>query len=603
MIYERILKEAGMAFDSAVLAAVVRELRPRLAEARINKVHQTDRYTVIMRWRSREDGGRLLLSAHPKEARLQLTELRSENPDKAPLFAMVLRKWLEGARIRDLSVTPGERVVCLNLDSRNELGDPVELKLILEIMGKHSNMILVDGAGDIIDGLRRYGSNLSRWREVLPGRPYLPPPPMEKLPLPTRDPEELAQLVYAKEDQPLARCLQQGVAGLSPLLAEHICLAAGLSPEDSGEQLGAGELENIYEEMRRLAALEDTGDSRQGFSQGFSPTLRRVAGRYTDFAAVAPLCWEEAECESAPTMNQALDLFYGSKEREQSLHAARQDLLKQLAKHINRLQKKIDIQQSDLARCESAERFKTEGDLLAANLWQLEKGAEEAFLPSFDDPEQLIRVELDPSLTPQENVQRSFRRYAKARKAREQIGQQLAANREELAYAGSIRQALLFAESEEELAEPRREMAAAGYLAVKKESRKTTAKAPAHTPPLPPRSFVTAEGFTVLIGRNNRQNDKLSLKQAAADDIWLHAHEIPGSHVIIRTEGREAPESAVLTAAAWAAWFSQGREADRVDVDVLPAGKLRKPAGSRPGYVIYTGQRTVRVQPQDPENT
>ena len=599
MIYERMLKEERMAFDSAVLAAVVRELRPRLAQARINKVHQTDRYTVILRWRSREDGGRLLLSAHPNEARLQLTERRSENPDKAPLFAMVLRKWLEGARIRDLTITPGERIVCLHLDSRNELGDPAELRLILEIMGKHSNMILVDGEGNIIDGLRRYGSNLSRWREVLPGRPYLPPPPIEKLPLPPGDADELAQLVYAREDQPLARCLQQGVAGLSPLLAEHICLAAGLSPEDTGEQLGAAELENIYEEMRRLAALEDT----DGFSQGFSPTLRRAAGRYTDFAAVAPLSWDEAECESAPSMNEALDLFYGMKESEQSLHAAKQDLLKQLAKHINRLQKKIDIQQSDLARCESAERFKAEGDLLAANLWQLEKGAEEVLLPSFDDPEQLIRVELDPALTPQENVQRSFRRYAKARKAREQIAQQLTANREELAYAGSIRQALLFAESEEELAEPRREMAAAGYITAKKENRKTAAKAAAKTPPLPPRSFVTAEGFSVLIGRNNRQNDRLSLKQAAAGDIWLHAHEIPGSHVIIRTEGREAPESAVLTAAAWAAWFSQGREADRVDVDVLPAEKLRKPAGSRPGYVIYTGQRTVRVQPQDPENT
>lgn len=587
-----------MAFDSAVLAAVVRELKPRLTQARINKVHQTDRYTVILRWRSREDGGRLLLSAHPNEARLQLTERRSENPDKAPLFAMVLRKWLEGARIHDLTVTPGERIVCLELDSRNELGDPVPLRLILEIMGKHSNMILVDVEGTIIDGLRRYGSNLSRWREVLPGRPYLPPPPLQKLPLPPRDADELAQLVYARDDQPLARCLQQGVAGLSPLLAEHICLAAGLSPADTGEQLGAAELENIYEQMRRLAALDDTG--------GFQPTLRRAGGRYRDFAAISPLSWDEAECEGAPTMNGALDLFYGQKESEQALHAARQELLKQLAKHISRLQKKIDIQQSDLARCESAESLKTEGDLLAANLWQLEKGVKEVLLPSFDDPGQLIRVELDPALTPQENVQRRYGRYAKARKAREQIAQQLAANREELAYAGSIRQALLFAETEEELAEPRREMAAAGYAAANKENRKTAAKAaakaPAKTPPLPPRSFVTADGFTVLIGRNNRQNDRLSLKQAAADDIWLHAHEIPGSHVVIRTEGREAPESTVLTAAAWAAWFSQGREADRVDVDVLPAGRLRKPGGSRPGYVIYTGQRTVRVKPQDPEN-
>ena len=336
----------------------------------------------------------------------------------------------------------------------------------------------------------------------------------------------------------------------------------------------------MFNLLRRAILEQFTGSARRiqrdAHITGIVQELRnRVVGRH--------------QTDTPCTDNGSRKLHSQSTHKHlQSLHAAKQDRLKQLAKHIKRLQNKIDIQQSDLARCESAERFKAEGDLLAANLWQLEKGAEEVLLPSFDDPQQLIRVELDPSLTPQENVQRRYGRYAKARKAREQIAEQLTANREELAYAGSIRQALLFAESEEELAEPRREMVAAGYIAAKKENRKTAAKAAAKTPPLPPRSFVTAEGFSVLIGRNNRQNDRLSLKQAAAGDIWLHAHEIPGSHVIIRTEGREAPESAVLAAAAWAAWFSQGREADRVDVDVLPAEKMRKPAGSRPGCVIYT---------------
>ena len=224
-------------------------------------------------------------------------------------------------------------------------------------------------------------------------------------------------------------------------------------------------------------------------------------------------------------------------------------------------------------------------------------------LPSFYDPEQTVTVKLDPGLTPQENVQRRYRRYAKARKAKTSIAEQLQANREELAYAASIRQALLFAESESELEEPRREMIAAGYLAEDRACRKSSAKSAAKTPALPPRSFVTEDGFTVLIGRNNRQNDRLSMKQAVPGDIWLHAHDIPGSHAILRAEGREVPDSALLTAAAWAAWFSQAREADRVDVDILPARRLRKPPGSRPGYVIYTGQRTVRVRPADPENS
>lgn len=582
-----------MAFDSAVLAAVVWELRPSLTQARINKVHQSDRHTVILRWHSRAEGGRLLLSAHPTDARLHNSELTRENPGQAPLFAMVLRKWLEGARIRDISVTPGERVVCLQLDSRNELGDPVSLRLILEIMGKHSNIILTDEEGLIIDGLRRYGSSLSRWREVLPGRPYLPPPPLNKLSLPPRDLEELALLIYKGEDKPIAPCLQQGVAGLSPLLAEHICLAAGLSPAAAGGQLGAGELENIYEQMRRLAALEDEG--------GFRPTLRRAGGRYLDFAALPCLSWPQEECEQAPSMNRALDMFYGQREEDRQFRASQGLLLKQMGRHISRLEKKIGIQEDDLARCEAAEEYKAAGDLLAANLWQLEKGMEQVSLPSFDDPQRQVTLKLDPSLTPQENVQRLFRRYAKARKARDSIKEQLRANREELAYAGDIRQAIRFAESQRELDEPRREMIAAAYAADDIGRHKTAAKGGAKTPPLPPRSFVTADGFTVLIGRNNRQNDRLSLKQAAPFDIWLHAHEIPGSHVIIQTEGREVPESSLLTAAAWAAWFSQSREADRVDVDILPAGRLRKPAGSRPGYVVYTGQRTVRVRPAEPE--
>ena len=405
--------------------------------------------------------------------------------------------------------------------------------------------------------------------------------------------DELARLIYDKEDQSLARCLQQGVAGLSPLLAEHLCLTAGLQPDTGCGTLGAGELESIYDGMTAISRMEEDG--------AFRPTLRRGKGRFTDFAALPILCWDESECEAAPSMNGALDLFYGQKEADQRLTAARQELLKKLGRHLNRLEKKIGIQEEDLARCESAEQYKAEGDLLAANLWRLEKGAETVDLPSFYDPEQTVTVKLDPGLTPQENVQRRYRRYAKARKARTSIAEQLQANREELAYAASIRQALLFAESEDELEELRREMIAAGYLAEERTGRKGTSKSAAKTPPLSPRSFVTEDGFTVLIGRNNRQNDRLSLKQAVPGDIWLHAHEIPGSHAIVQSQGREVPESTLLTAAAWAAWFSQAREADRVDVDILPAEKLRKPAGSRPGYVIYTGQRTVRVQPTDPE--
>lgn len=584
-----------MAFDSAVLAAVADELRPRLLQARINKVHQTDSHTLVLRWHGRADSGRLLLCAHPLYARLQQTEVTRDNPDKAPLFAMVLRKWLEGARINDITVTPGERIVALELCGLDSLGDPAPLRLILEIMGKHSNIILTDGAGTIIDGIRRYGSSLSRWREVLPGRPYLAPPPLGKLALPP-EAEQLAAALYDAEEKSVAPRLQQSVAGLSPLLAQHICLSANVDPDLSCGQLGAGQLDRLLEQLSALARQVERGD--------WQPTLRKKQGRYVDFAALPPLAWPENEREAVPSMNQALDMFYGRQEKEQQFLSVRHDLLKQLNRHLTRLEKKIEIQQNDLARCESAEQYKAEGDLLAANLWRLEKGQDSIDLPSFYQPEQLVTVALDPSLTPQENVQLRYRRYAKARKSRDGVSAQLSANKEELAYAASIRQSLLFAESEEELAEPKRELLAAGYIAPEKRPKggRPRDKEGGKTPALPPRSYTTEQGFTVLIGRNNRQNDRLSLKQAEPSDVWLHAHQIPGSHVIIRALGRPVPEESLLQAASWAAWFSQGREAERVDVDILPASRLRKPSGSRPGYVIYTGQRTVRVKPIDPEN-
>lgn len=582
-----------MAFDSLALAAVAAELRGELLQAKVQKVYQPDKHTLVLRYHGPAGKGSLLLSSHPQNGRMHKTETSRENPAKAPLFAMVLRKWLDGAKIVDIAATDCERVAALSFDARDELGDTVRLRLIIEIMGKHSNIILVGPDGLIIDGIRRYGSALSRYREVLPGKPYREPPPQRRAPLPPADEAALAELLYAAGDAcTLAEALRRQIAGISPLLAAHLAQSAGLAPESAVEQLGAAEIDNLYQALRRLRQTLDHA--------AFQPTLLYAQGRPADFAAIAPLPWQDSETAAAASMNSAVETLYAAREAEQAFHARQQQLAKQLRHHINRLTRKISLQEGDLAQCEAADAYKEAGDLLAANLYHLQKGMQEAALPSFYQPEQTVVVALDPALSPQENVQRYYRRYAKAKHSRGLIEQQLEANREELAYILSIEQALQDSGSQSELDELERECAAAGYLRLPQAGRPGGKKQTDKQAALPPRRYRTSDGLLVLIGRNNKQNDRLSLRLAAPHDLWLHTQKIPGSHAILVTEGREAPARSILEAASWAAWFSKARESGQVAVDTLPAGRLKKPPASRPGYVIYTGQRTLYVKPTPP---
>lgn len=580
-----------MAFDSFALDAIVQELQPRLIGGKINRIHQPDPHTVLLRFHSQNGQGKLILSAHPEQGRISLTESSPENPTKAPMFLMVLRKWVENARIRGLKCTEGERVACLTLEARDELGDTRELKLIIEIMGKHSNIILINEENVIIDGIRRYNSSLSRYREVLPGRPYLPPPPMKKQPIPPSDENALGAILWETPGNTVETQLKTKLKGISPLLAAHLLEKAGLSKTDLAETLGLREISLLQQELLRLHQMKE--------NNAYTPYIRVRNGAILDFAPFQPACWPEEESQSVSSMNEGVDCFYQAKESAQRFHIRQNALGKVLRHHISRMEKKINLEEKDLYQCEAADTYKTAGDLLAANLWYLEKGTAQVHLPSFEDAEVLITVDMDPAKTPQENVQQYYRRYAKAKKARSSIERQLTINREELYQLQGMEQALYDAESTEELMALEREATAGGYLRpINQGKGKNQEKRPA---PLSPRKVLSKEGFIILIGRNNKQNDKLSLGLADAQDIWLHAQKIPGSHVIIQTKGQEIPDSVLEEAAAYAAWYSKAREAGNVAVDWVQAGKLKKPAGARPGFVTYTGQKTIVVQAREPE--
>ena len=591
-----------MAYDSFVLAACVADIKAQALGAKINKIHQPGRHRLLLRFYGKNGPGRLMLSAEAEAPRLHLTEESPANPPQAPLFLMVARKWLEGAVLQKIEQTPHERVATLSFTTKNEVGDSIIVRLISEIMGKYSNIIMVDEAGLIIDGIRRYDSRLSRYREVLPQRVYIPPPPLAKAPPLFQDEEELAEVLLQGEWQKtIAEALSYRIAGISPWLAREVLIRAGLKESLPLEEIGAYELTLLLKQIKALTKLLETTD--------FAPSLLRKNGLPADFAAFAPMLWQDKEQQLFPTMSAALDAYYAARQRQVEFTNQRRKLQKALQHQVSRLQRKISARERELLASEQGESYKEAGDLLAAHLYTLReqagysgRGLKEVYLPSFNEPIQTVRIELDAALTPQQNIQRYYRKYNKCRKARGTIADQLSIAKEEFGYLQSIAVSIDATQFKTELTEIERELITAGILpaqpAVK--GKKTPKEA---LPSLPPRRYISADGFTILIGRNNKQNDRLSLKMAAADDIWLHTQKIPGSHVIIVCEGRQAPDTTLTEAASYAAWFSQARDAGKVAVDYTQAAQVKKPAGAKPGMVIYFQQQTVYVAPRQPQES
>ena len=585
-----------MPFDNICLAAAVKDCQT-LQGAKLTKIYQPDKYTVLLRLYGEGRQHRLLLCANPQDGRLQLTQFNAENPTKPPLFCMVLRKHLENARLLTVRQIPGERIVQLDFAAHDEIGTPTERTLVLEIMGKHSNLLLLDTpSGRIIDAARRYSHNVSRHREVLPGVPYLAPPASALPDWRQLDEEKLAALLLNGDlSLPPARLLQSTLASFSSQLAAEIICRAGLGALTDCEQLGAYEINRLYQQLQNLQKILTEG--------AFEPVLLRQPNTrpafYQGFYPLPLLSVSDKEAEQQPfaDFSSALDCFYQSRLLQQNFNAGHNQLAKLLNKEETRLRKKIKLQESDLQAAGNAEKYKNAGELLTAYLHLLKPGQTKADLPSFYDAEQIVSINLRPELSAAENARRYFHRYNKAKNAEKQITRQLELNRAEFDYVQSLQAALAEAEDLNDLQAVRHELQNAGYLkrpqSNQKQSRLNVAASL-------PRRYQTSDGFTLFLGRNNRQNDRLTTKMAAADDIWLHTQKIPGSHVILKREtGRDFTPTALQEAAALAAYHSQARQADKVPVDYTEVHNVKKPNGARPGMVIYFEQQTLYVQPQD----
>ncbi len=533
-----------MGLDAICLAAVACELDKALTGGKIDKVYQPGRDEIVLAVRGNGGNGKLLLSANPSHPRAQLTALNRENPEQPPMFCMLLRKRLVGGRILGVEQVPNERILTFPLEVTDELGDKVRRKLVLEAMGKSANLILLDAEGRIMDCIRRVEGDITTGkRAVMPGLFYRLPEPL---------------------------------AGVAPLIARELEFRAG-RPLTRPEQAAEGE-----------KLLEDVK------CENFTPTMLIREGKPVDFSFLPILQYGPGtELKEYPTFAALFDDFYAVRETTERVRQKGADLIKSLTNARDRVARKLALQEKELAAAANRERMREMGDLLTSNLHLLTKGMRSARVTDFYDPEgREVDIPLDPLKTPQQNAAKYYKDYNKAKTAEEMLTLQLEKGRGELEYLNSVLESVSLAEGERDLQEIRQELTDTGYL-----RRPAKAKGREKRVAGKPLEFTSPTGLKILVGRNNSQNDRLTTKLADKRDIWFHTQKIHGSHVILCCAGREADAASLTMAAELAAWYSQGRESDKVPVDYTPVKFVKKPAGARPGMVVYTTYQTAVVTP------
>ena len=566
-----------MPLDALCLTAVAGELRRSLLGGKIDKIYQPAREELLLCIRGRGENVRLLLSANPGHPRAHLTTRNRENPDTPPMFCMLLRKHLLGGRILELKQPPMERLLDFRLETIDELGDRVERRLVLEALGRNSNLILLDGEGRIIDCLRRVDGDMSRQRQVLPGLFYRLPPAPDKLDPMALDGEGLRRALDNPTGREADKLLLDTFNGLSPLIARELAFRAG----GDGEPL-ARELEKLLDAVRR---------------EDFAPYLLVREGKGTDVTFLPILQYgPQTESRRQESFSQLLDGFYEEREQMERVRQRGQDLVKSVTSARDRTARKLANQEKELEATETRERQRELGDLLTSNLHAMQKGMSTFRAVDYYDPEgKQTDLPLDPLLTPQQNAAKYYRAYNKAKTARQMLALQMEKGRRELEYLNSVLENISLAEGERDLQEIRQELAETGYLRrpgkAKDRGRKVSGK---------PMEFRSSAGLRISVGKNNSQNDRLTTKQAYKSDLWLHTQKIHGSHVILWLEGGGADARSLTEAAQLAAYFSQARDGKKVPVDYTPVKYVKKPAGARPGMVVYSTYQTAVVDP-DPE--
>ncbi len=569
-----------MPLDAICLQGVVGELAPQLTGSRIEKIQQPARDQIILLLRGSR---RLFLNAGANQPRIHLTEQLRDNPSQPPMFCMLLRKHLSGGIIESVRQEPLERVVTLTVLASDEMGERSRFTLVWEGMPRRANLILCDRDGRIIDCLRRVDLEAEQDRQVLPGLFYrLPTRQDKRSPLSVTEEEFAALLGHAAPDAPLDGWLLDTFTAISPLVARELTVRACGSTDAPASQGNA--LWDVFSRWQR-AVSENT----------FIPTLIKRNGSLADFT-YGPVTQygTYAETEVYDSFSHLLDDFYEKREQAERVKQKGRDLLKTATTARDRVRRKLAAQEKELAACLDRDHLRICGELITANLYRMERGQSRLTAQNYYDENCAdVDIPLDVRLSPQENAARYFKQYAKAKTAEKYLTAQLQRGREELQYLESVLQELAQAESEQDFNDIRTELTDGGYL------RGQGKKQPGFQRASKPREFRSSEGLRILVGRNNRQNDRLTTKDADKRDIWLHTQKIHGSHVILCTGGAEPDEQSLMEAASLAAYFSQAQGSTKVPVDYTPVKFVKKPAGAKPGMVVYTTYQTMLADPDE----
>lgn len=569
-----------MAFDGIVIANLVKELNDTILNGRISKIAQPENDELLLTLKGNNGQVRLLLSASASLPLIYLTKGNKPSPMTAPNFCMLLRKHIANGRITKIWQPHMERIINFEIEHLNELGDLCHKQLIIEIMGKHSNIIFCDEEGKIIDSIKHIPAQVSSVREVLPGRMYFIPETQEKYnPLETSQ-EEFSDKVFAKP-QNLMKSIYTTYIGISPVIASELCYRAGLDGDRPTAALSPEEKKHLYHHFSWLM-----DDIREG---KFAPIIVKSGKEPVEFSAVSLTQYEDMDIINYSDISQVLETFYADKNIYTRIRQKSVDLRKVVNTVLERSRKKYDLQLKQLKDTEKREKYKVYGELINTYGYGLEEGAKSLTALNYYTNED-ITIPLDAQLSPLENAQKYFERYNKLKRTYEALSDLIKETQEEIEHLESISTSLDIAVSEDDLIQIKEELTQFGYIKKKHTGKKEKTKSK-------PFHYLSSDGFHIYIGKNNFQNDELTFKFASGSDWWFHAKGIPGSHVIVKTNGEELPDRAFEEAGCLAAYYSKGRENDKVEIDYLEKKNVKKPNASPPGFVVYYTNYSLVASP------
>lgn len=578
-----------MPFDGIAMHAVVSELKGLACGSRITKIYQPSKHEVLFHLRGRKDESKLMISTDPLNCRMHLTTSTVENPAAPPMFCMLLRKYLTGGRIKKISQFSLERLLEITIENSNEFMQPVEAKLYIEIMGKHSNIILVDSDGNIIDCLKRITSDVNRFRQILPGEKYVLPPLGNKINMLNFDHNNIMSTIESfiknNSSQTISKWVVENISGVNGTTAREILYRAGIADSKIICDITKNELTAMTKVMLELAS-----DIR---ALSFKPTIYsdESTGIPVDFW-VFPMFHKSRLSAQIQGVSNAIDFFYARKSEAENLENLKRNIHAEISKHLNKAHQSLSHLKDSIEKSEEMEKYRLWGEILYANIYRIEHGICEVRLPNIYNSGEEVIIPLNKKYTPARNAQIYFNRYKKLHSAKISSEKRMQETLNEINYLENVLISLKNSETMDDVIDICQEMESQGYI------KNISIKARMIKKSSSPLKFKSSEGYIIYVGKNNLQNDILTMKKAKPGDIWLHTKDIPGSHVVINCNGKNVSETTLMEAGILAAYYSKARSGSNVPVDYTLKKFVRKPSGAKPGFVIYDHHKTLYVTPE-----